>query len=425
MSHLRILFLSIDNYIGSDRIPTAMIENDVRCAVISPGGAYCSLVIGLDKIYILPRHRDLSILRVRSVLKRAFWEFEPDLIIPLDAAAALLLRGFVSRKLVDEPIARLLIQSLGACDGYPAVCSRRLLMDHATSLSIAVPAYGDFVQPPSLSKKEYSTAGLGVSWTKVNGEVPRQSWIARGRKRLRRVLWWAAGFPEAAEKEWLQQSFISGRLAVCNVVALGGRVVDAFCYFPVEIDPQPFGPSTVVDVCRLPAIEAISKLLIESLGYSGFANLDFIIDNAGNPYLIELNARCSGTSHFGKLIGHDLCGALLSAMRGDPAPTQESFTGKPIPVALFPRELMRMPRTLFQSEGRTWEYDIPRSQPAVLQAYLRVLADKYGARYSAEIEAAIGPTQKSSRATAPLSFADGHLESRQSDLPPPRDTASV
>jgi hypothetical protein len=386
-SRPRLLFLSLANFSGCDRLPAAMIELGARCAVISPPGEYCTMVEGIEGIFLLPRNRGLwlSTLAAKATLSRAIRSFLPDFVIPLDDAAALLLRGIVARDLVSDPVRRILIRSLGAVENYPTCCGRRHLMSHAQSLSITVPAHGDAPPRPALSKGEHACGGGSVFHVPADGrQGPSRSWLRWIRSRIREAIWRAAGCPEPPPKRRMQQSYVVGCLAVCNLVALDGVVLERFAFLSKQVDPNPFGPSTVIEITDLPMLEHAATKLIESLSYSGFASLDFIIDECGEAHLIELNARCSTTSHLGRHYDRDLCSALLNGLRGKERSRPSPRARKDVTVALFPRELLRMP-DLASIDARGI-HDVPHSQPAVVAAYLKVIAARHGVPLATSLE---------------------------------------
>jgi hypothetical protein len=74
------------------------------------------------------------------------------------------------------------------------------------------------------------------------------------------------------------------------------------------------------------------------LQLSGFFGLEFMIDESGEPILIELNPRCTQLGHF-ELPGRgSLAGAFSSSLRGEPLPLRDHpITQKTI--ALFPQAL--------------------------------------------------------------------------------------
>jgi ATP-grasp domain len=68
------------------------------------------------------------------------------------------------------------------------------------------------------------------------------------------------------------------------------------------VNPDPFGPSTVVRYLDHPEMEATATRLVAALGLSGFASFDFVIaEDGGGAFLIELNPRTIGTIHLGRL----------------------------------------------------------------------------------------------------------------------------
>jgi hypothetical protein len=71
--------------------------------------------------------------------------------------------------------------------------------------------------------------------------------------------------------------------------------------------------------------------------------LDYMRDDGGRVFLLEINPRATPTAHLALGPGRDLAAALLTAA-GHPVPDRPAVTRKAC-IALFPQELKRDPNS--------------------------------------------------------------------------------
>ncbi len=74
------------------------------------------------------------------------------------------------------------------------------------------------------------------------------------------------------------------------------------------------GSSTVIRRIDHPEIDDAVRLLVATLGCSGFVSFDFLTSPSGPSTLIEMNARTVGSGHLGVRFGHDIYGRWLAAV---------------------------------------------------------------------------------------------------------------
>jgi Carbamoyl-phosphate synthase L chain, ATP binding domain len=258
----KILFLALVDWNGTFRLLEEFKRLGCECAVMGPPGFTIAATRFASTLFRLPSHgRGLPKLRLlasRFRLEKANREGHPDLIVPLDDFAAWLLRGLATDRSVSAKLRHLLEVSLGSPSGYDAACSRTQFLELATKIGVRVPA------------------SRAVDRIGALGEAA------------------AMGFP----------------VMVKSNQTTGGDGV-TIARDPECVNPDPFGPSTVVRYLDHPEMEATATRLVAALGLSGFASFDFVIaEDGGGAFLIELNPRTIGTIHLGRLFGHDLCGAF-------------------------------------------------------------------------------------------------------------------
>jgi hypothetical protein len=105
--------------------------------------------------------------------------------------------------------------------------------------------------------------------------------------------------------------------------------------------------------------------LVAVIGCSGFVSFDFIVDADDRPWLLEMNPRPIGSTHLGRLFGHDLAHAFVTGEAGG-APEADADTV----VALFPKELERDPGGSLLDRDPAIRHDVPFEEPRVVAAYL-------------------------------------------------------
>ncbi len=143
VSRTRILFLALANDVGMERLPAAMAKLGAACAILSPPGFYCSTSRFIDRHFRLPRHHGvwLGVPFARTRLEAAVRAWRPDLLVPLDNVAALLMQNLVNSPRVTERLHDLIETSLGRPAGYAAACSRTKLMVTAAALPVRIPRF--------------------------------------------------------------------------------------------------------------------------------------------------------------------------------------------------------------------------------------------------------------------------------------------
>lgn len=384
----RILFLTISNDVGSDRIVSELGRQGGTCAVLGPQGCFASLSRFVAKRFVLPSSLGVwfATFRVRARLTHAIRAWRAQRVVPLDELSALVLRTIAVEKRTAPDIRAVLIRSFGRSEGYVASCHRLPLMRVAAQAGVSIPPFCEAAQIDSLGadpfplvvKRDHSSGSGGVAIVDRPAALHSAMWRAKLKGGAKRVLARAAGF-EHGEAPILVQRHVTGPLAMRTVVALDGVVLDGIDLMAVQSHPQKRA-STVLEPIDCPGMADSARRLVAALGCSGFVSFDFIIDQGGRPILIEMNPRPVGSMHLGRLFGHDLGRAFLEgkAISGDEAAPPSRIRA----VALFPKELER-DHTGSYLEGRgEVHHDVPYDDPDVLAAYLAYLARTHPAEAS-------------------------------------------
>jgi hypothetical protein len=160
------------------------------------------------------------------------------------------------------------------------------------------------------------------------------------------------------------QRFIKGREATSTIASWRGRIL-ANLSFEVLRTSELRGPAAVLRLIDNSDMSEAAELLARGLNLSGIFGLDFVLEEAaGHPYLIEMNARATQTSHLALGPGRDLAEAIYSALSGRPVANRRKVTDGDV-IALFPLEWKNDPASPFL----TWGYhDVPWGEPELVEA---------------------------------------------------------
>ena len=381
----RILFVTLTNDVGSDRLTAEMGRLGAIVAVLGPAGSFASLSRYVQDRFPLPAGPGawLSAAALPGYLALAARSWEPDAIVPLDELAALALRTLATTQ-PGGALGRLLARSLGRVTGFEAACHRAPLMEVASRCGVQVPRFWttqggmlpfDADAFPLFVKRDHSSGSGGVSLVRNQAELTVALRRARMKHGLKSAVARATGYRHGEAPILLQQA-VTGRLAMHTAVCRDGGVIDGISLRAERAHPTK-GSSTVLAGIEHPQMAEAARTLVAALGCSGFVSFDFILDRDDRAFLIEMNPRPIGSTHLGRLFGHDLCRAFL-----DDAPAAEVAGERLAPgarIALFPKELERDPVSDCLERGSGLYHDVPRDDPAIVEAYLRHLVQATGA----------------------------------------------
>jgi hypothetical protein len=162
--------------------------------------------------------------------------------------------------------------------------------------------------------------------------------------------------------KFVVQKFVRGEVYGVTLSGLEGKPLAGFSFVKHRCTTKN-GPTSVARHARRPDILKRSFELFEKFGLNGYAGVDYIVDETGQAFLLEVNPRLMPTGHFSDAFGVDLTVALLAAVRRQPAP--KPTTPKHEYVALFPNEWVRDPESSYL---RTAFHDVPEDDPSVVAA---------------------------------------------------------
>ena len=389
----RILFLSLSDDAGSERIVSEMSRRGAHCSVMARAGSVVARPLGVVGRFVLPGWAGPSTAafglarRLRSAARAC----AADAVIPLDDFAAAMLRDIAMTARADDELKSLLTRSLGDPAHYRTSGCRDLLIEAARAADVRTPAQGRAANLaearaaaialgfPLMLKRESTCGGAGVILVADDRELVAAFGRATRRARAKRAGRWLLGFRAAQHSAPITlQAHVMGTLALRTVACQEGHVLSGVTFAAARLNPPVTGSSTVVQPIAHSEIEAAASRLVAALGCSGFVSFDFIVAEDGSAYLIEMNARPVGSGHLGALFGCDLYGAYLSQFSGfrDAAPptSREHATRR---IALFPKEMLRDPDSPDLMPDADIIHDVPWHEPAVIEQYGAMLVQRH------------------------------------------------
>ncbi len=391
----RILFVTLLNDVGSDRIVAAMGRSGCDCAVLGPADGFAAQSRFAGARFPLPR---LGGSWIRSCgfgarFGRIVRAWRPDLVIPLDDFTARTLRADRVYRTATEEVRALIERSFGAPGGFGIICSRERQIALAAELKIRTPRQRTIVTLrdaadaaaafgyPVVLKREQTCGGFGVAIVSNEIELARAFSKAFRTATMKRLAQTALRLTTADQNALVMQKYIAGPMAFRVVACAAGTVLDGISFVAACVNPPVTGASTVVRAIDCPEMEAAARSLVAALGCSGLVALDYILSAEGAS-LIEINPRPVASGHLGALYGHDIYRALVDAARGRAVLSSSGLSVGPERIALFPRELDRDPASAFLSAsgGSAPMHDLPCDDPEMLKLYGRWLERRHPRR---------------------------------------------
>lgn len=374
--------------------------------------AWCPAGNPLEKVIGRAERHRATWLRPLPSLSAAIEAAAPHLAIPCDDGAALLLHALHAQPGMAASGRRTIERSLGRPASCALAATRAELMRVARHEGVRVPETMRVDGPrdletwaerhgfPAVLKTDHSFGGLGVAIVRDAAQL-REAFQAAMQPSLLRAL---ADLVlrrnpapllralSSAVPGVTVQRYVAGDTANRAVVSCQGEVLAGTSVMALRTQGAT-GPATVVRVVDDAEMAQASQRLVAALGLSGFCGLDFVIDDTGAAWLIEVNPRATPISHLALGPGQDLPAALCAQIRGESAIAGTVHRGQL--VALFPAELQRDPRSPFL---HTAYHDVPWDQPALVRDGMDLPWEERG--IAARLRAALNPGRQAAvRAT--------------------------
>jgi ATP-grasp domain len=386
----RLLFLSLADDPGSDRIVAAMGRHGARCGVIGSAAAFAMRSRFAADRFPLPRLANYlpESLFLAPRLRGIVRDWRPDLIVPLDDRAARVLRDTRFGRKAGPEFQALVERSLGAPAKFAAACSREKLtelaqrlgirtprQEAATSLQAAIRA-AEGLGYPAVLKREQTCGGVGVAIVKDEAELRRAFRRTSIRAAVKRCLSFMPGFRLAETAPLTLQRYVTGALTFRALACAQGVVLDGVSFMAERRNPSETGASTVLRAIANEEMAEASRRIVAALGCSGFVAFDFILSEGGEASLIEMNARPIASGHLGRFFGHDIYAAMFAHLTGTAYLLQDAID-PPRSVALFPRELDRDPTGALLDCADAVLHDIPHDDPPIVEACVAWLETRH------------------------------------------------
>ena len=388
-SRPKVLLLALETqWPGAARLPRALQDAGFSVGVASRAAAYVAHTRFRDQLFLLPEkhHGDGLLAGIRTIVRA----WRPDLTLPLDDRAALFLAQ-VHEHIADgegpDELARLLRRSLGNPAAIFEAASKRRTLEAARNLGLRVPAgqradsvpdiveFGRRHGFPVVLKRSFDSGGNGVFICpdEAKATAVMAQW-QRKQKLGDRVWLWREEFRgRMMTRHWLPADqtvtvsrFVAGECATLLAAAVDGRMLAALTAVKVKSYPDEQGPSSVLRFVRVEEMRRAAETMLQHWRLTGLIGFDFILDAAGQAWLIECNPRATPIAHLGGRAGEDLCAALHAGLTGISAPAADPESG--LLVAHFPAESWRDPQSPYLVSAY---HDVPADDPGLLEALKR------------------------------------------------------
>jgi len=381
-----VLVFATDSLMGVARFPKALQEAGFRVSILCPQNSFISKTRFTDQCFYLTKitqGRQFIPSVVKDVVN-ALISCSARFIIPADERAVYVLHHIVRQAMcgllsdVSADILKIIQSSLCDPNYFEATNNKNFTQQVAQELGLAVPkqiavensadalAFAAQIGYPVVLKKGIGFAAQGVKICKDSQELAKflslplfakpSAFKTLVRRWLGRDTSWIPN-----SHALMVQQFVHGTPAVYTLVALSGQILTGFAGIKEGVSLT--GQTTRLRAVQHEGIAKAAARLMAKFSYTGFADLEFILDG-DTPYLLECNPRPTPVSPFGKYVGSDLCQALLAGLTAQSysPPTLQERT-----IVLFPQEWLRDPQSAYLSAA---EHDIPWDDPELMRSYI-------------------------------------------------------
>ncbi len=378
MTETLLMVSTASQWLGPARMARALAKADCEVSLLAPADSLAAKSRYVAKRHVLAGNA-MPMEWLHSLIA-AIDDTGPRMLVPCDEMAVRLLFALAVDPPRDLPSATrlrldvLIRTSLGDPEFFQSSIDKILLPPAAEALGIRMPPYAlaDGIDEaiacaaslgyPLVLKRRFGFAGEGVAVATDADDLVRQGQSLLSPDQL--------DLGQCHPRQLLVQSFIPGAYHSQAIAAWQGKPLARFAW-EREVATLPYkGQTSVLRFVRSPETAAYSETLCEAFGISGFCNVQFVLDQNGRAYLLELNRRIVTHMHMGERVGADLAAAMARQLRGlPPAPPAEPPESGPS-VAIFPREWLRDPQSRWLHEHPS---DVPWDDPALIKALLAML----------------------------------------------------
>ncbi|HEY1723225.1 MAG TPA: ATP-grasp domain-containing protein [Magnetospirillaceae bacterium] len=369
----------------TSRLALAFADAGLRVAVVAPAEhALHEMDITVASYTCVP-HSGF----VASV-GEAIAKLQPTMVVPGDDRA---LRGLqtlhADATLCRDPrgVAAIIRNSLGDPTSFPIVaqkshfntfCKEHDLPEPDTVLVDDRETFHALIRKrglPQVLKLDGRWGGLGVRIIRSEAEADRAfdelsawtKWKSVARRTLEEISVKPILDHVAQRAPLLSlQRYVDGLLVNRAVYCHEGEVLAGITAAAVQLSNET-GPTTVVRIIDHAEVAALTKTIVKLLNLSGFIGVDFVVEENGKPWLLELNPRPTQLCHLALSRDSDMVGAFLSTIKGTARRAVRSKVTSDV-IAFYPQEAWRDPSSDYL---RTAYHDVPWNQPQFIAAYAR------------------------------------------------------
>ena len=381
-----LLVSTATRWYGTARVPRALAKAGFDVTLLTPRNSLAEHSRHVSRVAYLPESAtSLQWIHAFAGVVKAV---APVQAIPCDDTAFRLMAALALspparlRTDLHAELAQLVRESLGDPAHYRESVDKTLLPAAAERAGVRVPAcavvttieeaegFADIRGYPVVVKRAHSSAGDGVRIVADRAALaPAMAALAAPNP--------ADLEPDASGRVLIQQ-FIEGRVRYQNVAAWKGSMLAGYAGDRLQALGDATTPATVIRQCDSPELREFSRRLVEALGMSGLFGSEYMVEEGtGTPYLIGINRRITPATHYGAVLGVDLCAALRAAMRGEPMPTRAGLDpGEERIQVTFPGEWLRDPASPWL---RKHPVDVPWDDPGLLDAMLAMRKEAWRA----------------------------------------------
>lgn len=327
-----VLVITTQTWLQVTRLAMRFATYGCRISAICPEESHLTYAPGIAERFTFHLARPLHALRHAILASNA------EYLLPTDDLSV----WFLHELAESTPGLRDRIErSLGSGKFYPILRSRFKLLSLAHQLGISVPKtewiadiedLGSWCAPGNsgfVLKKDGTWGGRGVHRLQTPTEA-HDAFIhlaSRTTFSERMTQWLRNGDRSAfarlrclSRPEITAQSFVHGIPANSMYACHKGRILGEV-QARVAASKGKTGPSLVVQLMNDPRITRAGVQLAGALELSGFFGLDFMLDaRTAEPFLIEMNPRCTQLGHVAVAGQPDLAGLLWAQWTGAPTP---------------------------------------------------------------------------------------------------------
>ena len=169
------------------------------------------------------------------------------------------------------------------------------------------------------------------------------------------------------DRTTIASQFIKGKCATSLAAVVEGKMLAILTAEVEQTYLDSKGPASVVKLTGNEEMRRVSTAMLKHWGLTGLIGFDFILDETGQAWLLECNARSTPLSHLGAKVGNDLCAALLRGLTSA-SPASDTPAPKELLVAHFPQEMWRSQESPYLKQAF---HDVPLEDPPLLEAFKR------------------------------------------------------